>query len=61
MTKTYRILPCAADLLLRLLHGLALDDEERALLRACAVRHVEVRGDTWEIVVGTQMIMVTHS
>ena len=57
MTKTYRILPCAADLLLRLLHGLALDDEERALLRACAVRHVEVRGDTWEIVVGTQMIM----
>ena len=55
--KTYRILSCAADLLLRLLHGLALAEEERALLRACVVRHVEVCGDTWEIVVGTQTVM----
>ena len=55
--KTYRILSCAADLLLRLLHGLALTEEERALLRACVVRHVEVCGDTWEIVVGTQTVM----
>lgn len=55
--KTYRILSCAANLLLRLLHGLALAEEERALLRACVVRHVEVCGDTWEIVVGTQTVM----
>ena len=55
MNKTYRILPSAEDMLLRLLRGLALSDEERALLRACALRHVEVSAEenTWELVIGT--------
>ena len=57
MNKVYRILPSAEDMLLRLVRGLALSEEERALLRACALRHVEVSADTWEIVVGTQCVL----
>ena len=59
MNKTYRILPSAEDMLLRLLRGLALSDEERALLRACALRHVEVSAEenTWELVIGTPVVL----
>ncbi|MFC2728873.1 MAG: PHP domain-containing protein, partial [Centipeda sp. (in: firmicutes)] len=59
MNKTYRILPSAEDMLLRLLRGLALSDEERALLRACALRHVEVSTEenTWELVIGTPVVL----
>ena len=59
MNKTYRILPGAEDMLLRLLRGLALSDEERALLRACALRHVEVSAEenTWELVIGTPAVL----
>ena len=59
MNKTYRILPSAEDMLLRLLRGLALSDEERALLRACALRHVEVSAEenTWELVIGTPAVL----
>ena len=59
MNKTYRILPSAEDMLLRLLRGLALSDEERALLRACALRHVEVSAEenTWELVIGTPTVL----
>ena len=59
MNKTYRILPSAEDMLLRLLRGLALSDEERALLRACTLRHVEVSAEenTWELVIGTPAVL----
>ncbi|WP_295164094.1 PHP domain-containing protein, partial [Selenomonas sp. F0473] len=59
MSKTYRILPGAEDMLLRLIRGLSLSDEERALLRACALRHVEVSAETneWELVVGTPSVL----
>lgn len=59
MNKTYRILPSAEDMLLRLLRGLALTDEERALLRACVLRHVEVSAEenTWELVIGTSEVL----
>ena len=59
MNKTYRILPSAEDMLLRLLRGLALSDEERATLRACALRHVEVSAEenTWELVIGTPAVL----
>ena len=59
MNKTYRILPCAEDMLLRLLRGLALSDEERAALRACALRHVEVSAEenAWELVIGTPAVL----
>ena len=59
MNKIYRILPSAEDMLLRLLRGLALSDEERALLRACVLRHVEVAAEdnTWELVIGTPVVL----
>ena len=59
MNKTYRILPSAEDMLLRLLRGLALTDEERALLRACVLRHVEVSAEenTWELVIGCSEVL----
>ena len=59
MNKTYRILPSAEDMLLRLLRGLDLTDEERATLRACALRHVEVSAEenTWELVIGTPTVL----
>ncbi|WP_315452277.1 PolC-type DNA polymerase III [uncultured Selenomonas sp.] len=59
MNKTYRILPSAEDMLLRLLRGLALTDEERALLRACVLRHVEVSAaeNTWELVIGCSEVL----
>ena len=59
MNKTYRILPSAEDMLLRLVRGLALSDAERALLRACTLRHVEVSAEenTWELVVGTPSVL----
>ena len=66
MNKTYRILPSAEDMLLRLLRGLALSDEERALLRACVLRHVEVSAEenTWELVIGGPDVLddalITH-
>ena len=49
MNKVYRILPSAEDMLLRLVRGLALSEEERALLRACALRHVEVSAEITKI------------
>ena len=59
MNKTYRILPSAEDMLLRLLRGLALTDEERAALRACVLRHVEVSAadNTWELVIGCSEVL----
>ena len=59
MNKTYRILPSAEDMLLRLLRGLTLSDEERAALRACTLRHVEVSAEenTWELVIGTPAVL----
>ena len=59
MNKIYRILPSAEDMLLRLLRGLALSDEERALLRACVLRHVEIAAEdnTWELVIGTPVVL----
>ena len=59
MNKTYRILPSAEDMLLRLLRGLALTDEERAALRACVLRHVEVSAadSTWELVIGCSEVL----
>ena len=59
MNKIYRILPSAEDMLLRLLRGLVLSDEERTLLCACALRHVEVSTEenTWELVIGTPAVL----
>ena len=58
MNKTYRILPSAEDMLLRLIRGLSLSDAERELLCASTLRHVEVSAETneWELVVGTSAV-----
>ena len=59
MNKTYRILPSAEDMLLRLIRGLSLSDAERELLCASTLRHVEVSAETneWELVVGTSAVL----
>ena len=59
MNKTYRILPRSEEMLFHLILGLALSERERALLRACTLRHVEisVQPAEWEIVIGTQEVV----
>ena len=59
MNKTYRILPSAEDMLLRLIRGLSLSDAERELLCASTLRHVEVSAESneWELVVGTSAVL----
>ena len=57
--QKFRIVPSQKNMFWQLVQGMRLEEEEKALLRAATIRHVEVctRTNSWEIALSTQTLL----
>ncbi|RGS74504.1 PolC-type DNA polymerase III [Mitsuokella sp. AF21-1AC] len=57
--QKYRIVPSQDNMFWQLIQGMRLTDEQKELLKACTIRHVEVspHTSTWEIALTSQLLI----